>query len=52
MMYPSKFQKFPTFSMHSNQSTNKVAAIDDLNRKFAMYRRFLNANTENAIKIL
>ena len=27
-MYPSNLQEFPSFSLHSNQSTNKMATND------------------------
>ena len=50
-MYPRNFQKnFSTFSMHTSQSTNKMAA-NHACPKLTMYRRFFNVNTGNAIKI-
>ena len=43
-MYPSNSGKFHTFTMRSNQSTNKIAANDDV-------YLFFNMNFGNAIKI-
>ena len=51
-MFPSNFQKFLIFSMHSNISTKKMAAMTaKLNCQSKMNRPFSNVNTESAIKI-
>ena len=51
-MYPSNFRK--NFRLlvcaPANQQTKWRQMKADLNRQFAMYRRFFNVNTANAIK--
>ena len=43
---------YPTISMCTSQSTNKMAANDGRPKvKFSMYRRFSNVNSADAIKI-
>ena len=53
-MYPSNFRKNFRLLLcaPANQQTKWRQMTADLNSQFAMYRRFFNVNTANAIKIL
>ena len=52
-MYPSNFRKnfLLLVCAPANQQTKWRQMTADLNRQFAMCRRFLNVNSGNAIKI-
>ena len=51
MMYPSNFQKFPTFSMCSNQLVHQKSNKQPKTNKMMIHRQFFTSQFGNAVNI-